>query len=73
MSTSMLKPTVVSFREPLPLKKSERRKRNANANVKKVLQPNGVLLQVFKPCEPVRRKKKKKSTKKMKFHPATFF
>ena len=76
MSRSTPKPTVVSFRNPLPLKKSESRKRNANAGVKEVLPPNGVLPLAFKPCEPMRRRKKKekKLTKTMmKFHPSTCF
>ena len=33
ISTSMLKPIVVSFKKPSPLKKSKSRKRNVNANV----------------------------------------
>ena len=66
--------TVVSFKEPLPLKKSESRKRNANASVKKVLVPKGALLLAFKPWEPMRRRKKKKLTKTMmNFHPSTCF
>ena len=54
MSTSKPKPTVVSFKEPSPLKKSESTRRNANARVKEVLVPNGVLPPVFKPCKPMR-------------------
>jgi len=61
-STWTPKPTAVSFREPSPLKKSESRKRNANENVdvKEVLPPNGVLLPVFKPCEPMRWRRRRR-------------
>ena len=70
ISTSMLKPIVVSFREPSPHKKSKSRKKNPNANVnfKEVLLPNGVLPLAFKPCEPMRRRKKEKKLTK-DFHP----
>jgi len=70
MSTSTSKPTVVSFKEPSTLKKSESRKgnANANANVKEVLPPNGVLPLASKPYEPMRKKEKKAN-----FHPCTCF
>jgi len=65
MSTSTSKPTVLSFKEPSTLKKSESRKRNpnANANVKEVLPPN----------EPMRKKEKKSTQKTRNFYPCTYF
>jgi len=75
MSTSTSNPTVVSFKEPSPLKKSESRKRNANANadVKEVLPPNGVLPLASKPYEPMRKREKKSTQKTRNFHPYTCF
>ena len=54
----MLKPTVVSFKEPLLLKNSVSRKRNANVHVPEVLAPNGEPLWVFKPYKPARWRRK---------------
>jgi len=73
ISTSMLNPTVATFKKHPPLKKCKNT--NENVNVKEGLQPNGVLPRVFKPCELMRRRRKKKdktfTKKKKNFHPCT--